>query len=150
MIAGILLTVIVVFASVVARYFFGTGVGWSEDIVRYMMIWISFLGLGIGIRKGSHITVDFFVEKVFGHNNVKRKYVDRVINMITCFFSFFLFVSSLLLTVYVFQTEQISAGLQIPMWIVYATLPLSTLAAVTRSFMKGLTATGHDEKKYWE
>jgi C4-dicarboxylate transporter, DctQ subunit len=147
-IVGILLTVIITFGNVVARYLFRIGSGWPEETVRYIMIWISFVGMGIGIRTQSHIVVDFFVEKVFGNHNPKRKLANRVGYSVAGFFGLFLFVSSLVLTIKVYEQEQISAGLEIPMWIAYAMLPVVTFVSTIRYLLMAAKGGG-EEKKYW-
>jgi C4-dicarboxylate transporter DctQ subunit len=129
---GIILTMLIVFVNVVTRYVFHVGVGWSEELVRYVMIWITFIGMGIAIRTKDHVAIDFFVNKL-GRRN--RKWVDFAGNLIACFFCLFLFISSLILTVHVFQDGQISAGLQIPMGFVYALLPISTAISTFRYFI---------------
>jgi C4-dicarboxylate transporter DctQ subunit len=146
---GIFLTVVITFGNVVARYLFRAGSGWPEESVRYLMIWISFIGMGIGIRTQSHIVVDFFVEKVFGHHNPKRTRVNRMGYSVACFFSLFLFVSSLVLTLKVFEQGQISAGLEIPMWIAYAMLPVATFLSTLRYLLIAVRGGG-EERKYWD
>lgn len=49
---------VLVFANVVSRYAFGHSFGWVEEITRYMMIWVAFLGAGPALRVGGHIAVD--------------------------------------------------------------------------------------------
>ena len=60
---GILLTTasIVLFANVVARYVFNWGFPWAEELVRYEIIWMVFLGGSIAARQGLHIGVDLLV-----------------------------------------------------------------------------------------
>jgi C4-dicarboxylate transporter DctQ subunit len=146
---GILLTVVITFGNVVARYLFRIGSGWPEESVRYLMIWISFIGMGIGIRTQSHIVVDFFVEKMFGDHNFKRTLVDRLGYLVACLFGLFLFISSLVLTLKVFNQKQISAGLEIPMWIAYAMLPVATSISTIRYLLMAIKGGG-EEKKYWD
>ena len=47
-----------VFANVVLRYGFGMSLAWAEEVSRYMMIWLSFLGAGLALREGAHIAVE--------------------------------------------------------------------------------------------
>jgi TRAP-type transport system small permease protein len=47
-----------VFANVVLRYGFGQSLAWAEEVSRYMMIWLSFLGAGLALRAGAHIAVE--------------------------------------------------------------------------------------------
>lgn len=47
-----------VFANVVARYGFGTSFGWAEELSRFAMIWVAFLGAGLALRHGQLVAVE--------------------------------------------------------------------------------------------
>ena len=49
---------VLVFANVVSRYLLNTSIIWVEEITRYMMVWVGFLGSGLVLRLGAHIGVD--------------------------------------------------------------------------------------------
>ena len=49
---------VLVFANVVSRYVFNYSFIWVEELSRYMMIWVGFLGAGLVLRVGAHIAVD--------------------------------------------------------------------------------------------
>lgn len=51
---------VLVFANVVSRYLFNHSFVWAEELSRYMMIWVAFLGSGLVLRIGAHIAVDVF------------------------------------------------------------------------------------------
>lgn len=128
-IIGIVLTMLITFGNVFARYFFKIGAGWPEESVRFIMIWVTFVGMDIGIRTHKHVAIDYFVN-LFSHG--KRAPINRVVNFVSMLFCVFLFVSSLILTLKVFRLEQISAGLQIPMGYIYTILPVTTLGSAIR------------------
>jgi TRAP-type C4-dicarboxylate transport system permease small subunit len=48
----------VVFASVVVRYLVDYSVPWSEEVARYLMVWLTFLGIGPVLRIGGHVAID--------------------------------------------------------------------------------------------
>jgi TRAP-type C4-dicarboxylate transport system permease small subunit len=51
---------VLVFANVVSRYVLNYSIVWVEEITRYMMVWVGFLGSGLVLRYGAHIAVDTF------------------------------------------------------------------------------------------
>lgn len=55
---------VVLFAQVVFRYAFGTPIIWSEELARYLHVWITFLGLGYGIRNKAHIEMRLVYQKM--------------------------------------------------------------------------------------
>ncbi len=48
--------------AVAARYVFGGAVSWSEEVPRYLLIWISFLGAAICVDRKEHIAFDILYD----------------------------------------------------------------------------------------
>ena len=48
----------VVFYQFLTRYAFNDSASWTEEIARYLLIGVVFVGAGIGVRKNNHIHVD--------------------------------------------------------------------------------------------
>ncbi len=65
-VCAVLLTamVAVVFANVVARYFLNAAIGWSEEVSRFMFIWVAFLGSVLAFRRGEHLGLDLLVKSL--------------------------------------------------------------------------------------
>lgn len=49
-----------VFLQFFTRYVMGNSIAWTEEMARYLLIIVGFLGSTIAVRKGSHIAVEFF------------------------------------------------------------------------------------------
>ena len=49
---------IVIFANVVLRYTTSQSIEWAEEVARYLMVWLTFLGAGPVLRYGGHIAVE--------------------------------------------------------------------------------------------
>ena len=49
-----------VFYQFLTRYVLNDSAAWTEEIARYMLIAVVFVGAGIGVAKNNHIQVDFF------------------------------------------------------------------------------------------
>jgi len=49
----------VVFYQVFTRYVLNDAAGWTEEIARYLLIAVTFLGCSMAVRKNAHIQVDF-------------------------------------------------------------------------------------------
>ena len=56
--------VVVVVASVFFRYVLLAPLSWSEEVSRYLMIWVGFLAASIAIQQGMHVGIDFLVQTV--------------------------------------------------------------------------------------
>ncbi|MCX7961651.1 MAG: TRAP transporter small permease [Burkholderiales bacterium] len=50
----------VVFYQVFTRYVLGDPAGWTEEIARYFLVALVFVGAAMSVRKNNHIQVDFF------------------------------------------------------------------------------------------
>ncbi len=50
--------------AVIARYVFGGAVSWSEEVPRYLLIWISFLGAAICVDRKEHIAFDILYSRL--------------------------------------------------------------------------------------
>lgn len=54
------LLAITVFSQFISRYVFSAPLGWTEEVARYQLICLGFIGGCIGIRKNTHIFVALF------------------------------------------------------------------------------------------
>jgi len=59
---GIMTTIIII--QVFMRYLFLYSLSWSEEVARYLMIWVAFLGASLALKKGFHIGVEFVVSRI--------------------------------------------------------------------------------------
>jgi TRAP-type transport system small permease protein len=54
---------LMVFANVALRFLTDHSILWVEEVSRYLMIWLTFLGSGIVLRYGAHIGIDTLQER---------------------------------------------------------------------------------------
>jgi len=66
--AALILLLLVMTVSVVwqvfARYVLAAAPSWSEELARYLMVWVTFLGAAAVLRSGGHITVSVLADRV--------------------------------------------------------------------------------------
>ena len=70
---------VVVFYQVFTRYVLNDAAGWTEEIARYLLIAVTFLGGAMAVRRSTHIQVDFvyrFIPRAAGR--VMSTFVDAV------------------------------------------------------------------------
>ena len=56
--------VVLVFGNVVLRYAFNSGITVSEELSRWLFVWLTFLGAVIGLREHAHLGTDLLVGRL--------------------------------------------------------------------------------------
>ncbi len=119
--AGIgLVMVLVVAAQVFSRYALNHSLFWSEELARYLLVWLTFLGATVAYHRRAHPSIDMLQARM-GPGTAR-------IMTIAGYLAALLFFG--VLTIYGLQfahfvRAQISPALQIPKWTVMLVLPLS-------------------------
>lgn len=62
--AMLALMAILVFGNVVLRYAFNSGIMWSEEMSRFLFIWLCFIGAIGALKDNEHLGVDALVKKL--------------------------------------------------------------------------------------
>ena len=55
---------ILVFLNVVLRYGFNSSISVTEEVSRYLFVWLTFLGAVLAFNERQHVSVNVFVEKL--------------------------------------------------------------------------------------
>jgi TRAP-type C4-dicarboxylate transport system permease small subunit len=120
---GVLVCVVV--WQVFARYLLGAPSSVTEEIARFLLIWIGLMGSAYAYRQNLHLAFDYFSMKLTG---LKRYWLEIAIHVLIALFSVLVLVlgGSYLVNI-TWELRQSSAALGIPMAIVYLSLPLSGL-----------------------
>ncbi|WP_455383094.1 TRAP transporter small permease [Salinispira pacifica] len=50
--------VVIVFVNVMLRYVFNSGLNWSEEIALLLVVWFSFIAMGLGVKQRLHIHIN--------------------------------------------------------------------------------------------
>ena len=64
MVASLALMVVMVFGNVVLRYGFNSGIMVSEELSRWLFVWMTFLGALVALRSHSHLGTDMLVSRL--------------------------------------------------------------------------------------
>ncbi|MBD8032792.1 MULTISPECIES: TRAP transporter small permease [Solibacillus] len=128
LIALMVVLVISVFCQITFR-FFDYSIAWTEELSRYSMIWMTFLGAAYAVAARAHIGMELLVDRMEGL--IKKAFI--VLSAAVCLVFFVLMVvKGFELSMRVMN--QPSAVLQIPMGIVYSVIPISGLILVMNLF----------------
>lgn len=60
----LVLMVLMVFGNVVMRYAFNSGIAVSEEVSRWLFVWITFLGAIVAVKEHGHLGTDLVLTKL--------------------------------------------------------------------------------------
>jgi TRAP-type transport system small permease protein len=64
MVVCLALMVLMVFGNVVLRYGFNSGITVSEELSRWLFVWMTFLGAIVAVRKHAHLGTDALISRL--------------------------------------------------------------------------------------
>ena len=64
MVAALALMVVLVFVNVVLRYVFNSGLSLSEELSRWLFVWMTFLGAVVAMNERAHLGTDSLVSRL--------------------------------------------------------------------------------------
>jgi len=123
---------LVIFVAVVHRYasalpipiaqdwLLKINLSWAQELCIYMFIWMAKFGAAYGVRTGIHVGVDVLI------NQLPSRHRAKVIVFGLLAGAFFTGVVGTLGAEFVWDiahTQQVSADLEVPMWVVYLAIP---------------------------
>jgi TRAP-type C4-dicarboxylate transport system, small permease component len=116
---AIFCSTIMVFVQVIFRYVLEDSLSWSEELLRYVLIWSVFLSTGYVLARGEHTCLDIGLATLAP----KLRYHLECISVTLMFF----FGGLLLrygITYAQYGSRQKSSALQIPMSWIYIAIPI--------------------------
>lgn len=135
---------VIAFIQVCTRYLLGVSFDWFEEGGRYAGVFVTFLGAGIGVRRGTHFAMDLLINSV---NPSLARWLRGAVALFSgsCFLMVAWYGLKLVLRNHRFEVN--SAAIGVPMWLVYLPIPLFSVlialrffASATRGGLPGNTA----------
>ncbi|MBM4153092.1 MAG: TRAP transporter small permease [Kiritimatiellaceae bacterium] len=125
LIVAVLVLVLDVVWGVFTRYVLGNQAQWTEELARFMLIWISLLGGAVAFGLKGHLGVDFLVEKF--HPDAK-KMTAMAVHATVLIFSVVIFIyGGSRVVADALTMEQTTPAMGWKMGYVYLALPVSGL-----------------------
>ena len=113
--AALAVMVVLVFGNVVMRYAFNSGLTVSEELSRWLFVWVTFLGAIVAMNDGAHLGTDMLVSRL----SVRGKKSCLLIGLLLMLFVCWLMFKGSLDQVKI-NMESTSAVMEIPMAWFYA------------------------------
>jgi TRAP-type C4-dicarboxylate transport system permease small subunit len=135
-----LVMVILMFLQIILRFCFGSPLAWAEEALRFMYIWLAFLGLPLGVYYNDLTRFDLLETMISG---IAKKILETGIYIISNIMLYIIAWGALILISR--QFTQQATTLPIPMSVVYLVIPVSSIIAFILVLIKILFSwTGTD------
>ncbi|PTW45630.1 TRAP transporter small permease [Rhodovulum kholense] len=136
--AGMAALIAVITLQIVSRVAF-TAVGWTEEVARFLLIGLTFLGAALAWQRHRHIAVGVLVERL--PDGARRAATALALVIAVAFLISLVWVGQ---TYMMMQSFQKSAALRLPMSYVYAIIPVSAglMAWLAATDLMRLVLTG--------
>ena len=111
--------------QVLSRYVLTNPSSFTEELARFLLMWIGLLGAAYSYRRRAHLGLDILVAKL---DPSKREHADRFANFMVLLFAVVVMIVGGMRIVWLTLTlKQLSPALQVQMGYVYSVIPLSGL-----------------------
>jgi C4-dicarboxylate transporter DctQ subunit len=126
---------LLIFVAVIHRYLSGMAIpgvqdflltlnlSWAQELCIYMFIWMAKIGAAYGVRTGIHVGVDVLIN-VLSEQWRKRFIIFGL--LAGAAFTGIVGTFGVRFIWELYHTEQVSADLELPMWLVYMGLPIGS------------------------
>jgi len=127
----VLVAMVALFCNVILRYGFSYSLAWSEELVREVILYTTFIGCSVAIKNRSTVRIDALVQLV-----PKLKFPLAMFSyLVNLAFAVVMVYFGYLLAVLQVESNQSTLILQIPTVYLYAILPLMGIMMVLRVLM---------------
>lgn len=114
------LMTLVILLQVFFRYILGNALTWSEEVARFMMVWMTFLIAPVAYRHGINVSLDFFASRITGR---MKELLTIALNLLVILFLVIFFFESFGLIERGLKLK--ASTLSIKMAYIYMILPIS-------------------------
>ena len=140
--------------NIIMRKVFHNASTWAEEAIRYAIIWVTFVGSSQCAKSGKHVGIDILVEALpkgmrtaeFREFAGCRKYVYAFSSLLACGFCVFCAWYGWSLTDMVITNNRVSAAMEMPMWILYISIPIGFGLTAIRFLIDAIRKLRQDEK----
>jgi TRAP-type C4-dicarboxylate transport system permease small subunit len=123
LIALMALLVLTVTWQVLTRFILRDPSSFTEELARFLLIWIGLLGAAYALRTKAHLGIDILLQRSVG---TQKKVVEIIVYSFIILFAFFIMIlGGYRLVSITLSLNQLSAAMGIKMGYIYIVLPLS-------------------------
>ena len=120
--------VVVGFSQVFARYILGNSLFWSEEVMRYLYVWVTILGVPIAIKRRGFATLTGMLEYLEARSPAAQRVLTLFVFTLQGLFCLIMVVYGTHLVLN--NITQFSPAMDLPMGGIYIALPLGGLLSL--------------------
>ena len=120
---------VLIFIQVIMRYVFHHSLAWSEELVRYMYVWETWIGVSYAAHRGSHLRITMIRDKL---PPKAKQAVEILVMIIWIGFAVFVFSQGCRAIETITRFGQKSSALRIPMQWCYLSIPVGMIMMTIR------------------
>lgn len=125
---GVLAMAVVSIANVVGRELLGNSLTFADEVNQAIMVLITFIGIGFGVRRARHIRMSALYDQLGGR---VRKTILVIISLCTALLLLALAWFGLQYALHVWRMGSVTPALRMPLYLVYLWVPVGlTLGAI--------------------
>ncbi len=122
--------------QIVSRYFLNDPSQWTEELARFLLIWIGMLGAAYAYHLKMHLGLDIVQQKL---SSAGRRYHRRYVHCVVILFAVVVMIAGgIKFVMLTYDLKQVSAALGWPMHLVYLCLPVSGVMLVVYALLDWL------------
>ncbi len=114
--------------QVFSRYVLNSPSSFTDELARYLMIWVGVLGAAYVSGKNGHVAITVLPDRASEKTQKQLQQIVRGVVLLFCFFGLVVGGSKLVYITYLL--EQYSPALRLPLALVYLVIPLSGLVII--------------------
>lgn len=118
--------------QIVFRYFISFSLSWPEELGRYLFIAAVYIGASYAEKENKHLAITIL------RTNAGKwcaKYVPVLAQIVNLIFSIVMTWWGIIMTQFVYDSNQLAPAILVPMYIVYAVLPFGMGLMAIRAFV---------------
>jgi C4-dicarboxylate transporter, DctM subunit len=123
---SLMVMVVVVFMQVVYRYVFASPLTWSEEMARFIFVWITLLGTFLALKSKNHISIETFLHRFFSPG--AQGFVSAVTNFFLIYY--FSYLMGMGIVMVQKTSEDLTPVMLIPFSFIYVAIPISAVMIV--------------------
>ena len=116
---GVSMTATVIL-QVFCRYVLNHSLFWSEELARYLLVWLTFIGATVAYHRNMHPGVDILFKRL---DRSSRDRIRQIVHLVSLVF--FLVMIWYGCTFAYFIRVQTTPALSLPKWLIFSIIPIS-------------------------